>query len=420
MSVVVIGVNHRTSPLGVLERVAVGAEAMPKALHALASKDNIREAVVLSTCNRTEVYAVTEKFHAAYDDIADFFCELGGLRSEELHQHLYSQHDDAAVRHLFEVACGLDSAVIGENEILGQVRDAWSLAQASGAARTTLNLLFRHALETGKRARSETGISRSTTSISFAAVEMARELLGTLAYRKVLIVGAGTMGEGVAVALSMNSTTEVTVINRTESRGRDLAERLGASTRPMAELRDALLDTDVVVTCIGSGNFILDREMIEPLMAGRSGRTLFIVDISVPRDVEETVGAIPGVELRNLDDLRDWVRSGVENREGEATKVGSIVAEEVERYGLDATARQAAPLIAAMHASAENIRISELERHARRLADLTPEQAEALEALTHGIVAKLLHGPSVRLKESAGTPQGERLADALRDLFDLH
>jgi len=420
MSVVVIGVNHRTSPLRVLERVAIGAEAMPKALHALASKDNIREAVVLSTCNRTEVYAVTEKFHAAYDDIADFFCELGGLRNDELHQHLYSQHDDAAVRHLFEVACGLDSAVIGENEILGQVRDAWSVAQTSGAARSTLNLLFRHALETGKRARSETGISRSTTSISFAAVEMARELLGTLAYRKVLIVGAGTMGEGVAVALSMNSTTDVTVINRTESRGRDLAERLGAATRPMAELRDALLDTDVVVTCIGSGGFILDRETIEPLMAGRSGRTLFIVDISVPRDVEESVGAIPDVELRNLDDLRDWVRSGVENREGEASKVASIVAEEVERYALDATARQAAPLIAAMHAAAEDIRVSEVERHARRLSDLSPEQAEALDALTRGIVAKLLHEPSVRLKESAGTPQGERLADALRDLFDLH
>lgn len=420
MSVVVIGVNHRTSPLRVLERVAVGADAMPKALHALSSKDNIREAVVLSTCNRTEVYAVTEKFHAAYDDIAEFFCELGGLRSDELHQHLYSQHDDAAVRHLFEVACGLDSAVIGENEILGQVRDAWSLAQASGAARTTLNLLFRHALETGKRARSETGISRSTTSISFAAVEMARELLGTLAYRKVLIVGAGTMGEGVAVALTMNSTTEVTVINRTESRGRDLAERLGASMRPMSELRDALLDTDVVVTCIGSGSFVLDRDLVEPLMSGRSGRTLFIVDIAVPRDVEESVGAVAGVELRNLDDLRDWVKSGVENREGEATKVSAIVAEEVERYGLDATARQAAPLIAAMHAAAEEVRVAEVERHAKRLAELTPEQVEAVEALTRGITAKLLHEPSVRLKESAGTPQGERLADALRDLFDLH
>jgi glutamyl-tRNA reductase len=420
MSVVVIGVNHRTSPLRVLERVAVSAEAMPKALHALSSKDNIREAVVLSTCNRTEVYAVTEKFHAAYDDIAEFFCELGGLRSDELHQHLYSQHDDAAVRHLFEVACGLDSAVIGENEILGQVRDAWSLAQESGAARTTLNLLFRHALETGKRARSETGISRSTTSISFAAVEMARELLGTLAYRKVLIIGAGTMGEGVAVALTMNSTTEVTVINRTESRGRDLAERLGAEMRPMSELRAALLDTDVVVTCIGAGSFVLDREMIEPIMSVRSGRTLFIVDIAVPRDVDESVGAIDGVELRNLDDLRDWVRSGVESREGEAAKVSTIVSEEVERYALDSTARQAAPLIAAMHAAADEVRVAEMERHAKRLAELTPEQIEAVESLVRGITAKLLHEPTVRLKENAGTPQGERLADALRDLFDLH
>ena len=420
MSVVVIGVNHRTSPLRVLELVAMNGEAMPKALHALASKNNIREAVVLSTCNRTEVYAVTEKFHAAYDDIAEFFCELGGLMSDELHQHLYSQHDDAAIRHLFEVACGLDSAVIGENEILGQVREAWSAAQSAGAARSTLNLLFRHALETGKRARSETGISRSTTSISFAAVEMARELLGTLAFRKVLIVGAGAMGEGVAVALSMNSTTDVTVINRTESRSRDLAERLGASTRPMSDLRDALLETDVVVTCIGAGSFVLDHESMDSIMSERAGRTLFIVDIAVPRDVEETVGAITGVELRNLDDLRDWVRDGIEQREGEAAKVSAIVAEEVESYTLASMARQAAPLIASMHAAAEEVRSAEVERHAKKLAELTPEQRETVESLTRGILAKLLHEPSVRLKENAGTPQGERLADALRDLFDLH
>jgi glutamyl-tRNA reductase len=190
--------------------------------------------------------------------------------------------------------------------------------------------------------------------------------------------------------------------------------------RPMSELREALLDTDVVVTCIGSGSFVLDRDLVEPIMSGRSGRTLFIVDIAVPRDVEESVGAITGVELRNLDDLRDWVKSGVENREGEASKVSDIVAEEVERYGLDATARQAAPLIAAMHSAAEEVRASEVERYAKRLAELSPEQAEAVEALTRGITAKLLHEPSVRLKESAGTPQGERLADALRDLFNLH
>ena len=169
MSVVVIGVNHRTSPLQVLEKVAINPSDMAKALHSLSSRNNIREAVVLSTCNRTEVYAVTEKFHAAYADISDFFCELGGLVPDELNNHLYSQHDDAAITHLFEVACGLDSAVIGENEILGQVRDAWTNAQSEGASRSTLNLLFRHALETGKRARTETAISRSTTSISFPA-----------------------------------------------------------------------------------------------------------------------------------------------------------------------------------------------------------------------------------------------------------
>lgn len=420
MSVVVIGVNHRTSPLGVLERVAIGADAMPKALHALVSKDNIREAVVLSTCNRTEVYAVTEKFHAAYADISEFFCELGGLVPDELNQHLYSQHDESAVRHLFEVACGLDSAVIGENEILGQVRDAWATAQGAGAARSTMNLVFRHALETGKRARTETGISRSTTSISFAAVEMSRELLGTLAHRRVLIVGAGEMGEGVARALAANPTTEVTVVNRTISRSRELADRLGASTRPLEELHAAVVDTDVVVTCIGSGTFVLDAEEMTRIMEERNGRPIFAMDIAVPRDIEESIGRIPGVELRNLDDLRDWARKGAEQRAGETDKVRLIVAEEIERYLLDSTARQAAPLIAALHTGAEEIRTAEIDRFARRLAGLTDDQREAVEALTKGITAKLLHEPSVRLKENAGTPQGERLADAVRDLFDLH
>ncbi len=420
MSVVVIGINHRTSPLAVLERVAVNREAMPKALDALVSKDNIREAVVLSTCNRTEVYAVTERFHAAYADIAEFFCELGGLVADELNQHLYSQHDDAAVRHLFEVSCGLDSAVIGENEILGQVRDAWSSAQAVGASRSTLNLLFRHALETGKRARTETGISRSTTSISFAAVEMSRQFLGTLAHRKVLIIGAGEMGEGVAKALAANPTTQVTVVNRTISRSRELAERLGAATRPLEELHEAVLDTDVVVTCIGAGTFVLDVEEMESLMDRRGGRSIFIMDIAVPRDVEESVGTLAGVELRNLDDLRDWARKGVEQRAGEAEKVRLIVTDEIERYLLDSSARQAAPLVAALHAGAETVRQSEMDRFAKKLAGLTEEQRDVVEALTRGITAKLLHEPSVRLKESAGTPQGERLADTVRDLFDLH
>jgi glutamyl-tRNA reductase len=420
MSVVVIGVNHRTSPLQVLEKVAINPSDMAKALHSLSSRNNIREAVVLSTCNRTEVYAVTEKFHAAYADISDFFCELGGLVPDELNNHLYSQHDDAAITHLFEVACGLDSAVIGEHEILGQVRDAWTNAQSEGASRSTLNLLFRHALETGKRARTETAISRSTTSISFAAVEMARELLGTLANKKVLIVGAGEMGEGVATAIAANPTTEITVVNRTAARSEELANRLGASTLPLESLDAALHQADVLVTCTGSGNFILDYEKALQVMGVRSGKKLFVVDIAVPRDVEANVGDLENIELRNLDDLRDWARKGVEQREGEAAKVRVIILQELERYTIDSTARQAAPLIASLHEAAEEIRTAEIERYAKRLAALTDEQREAVEALTKGITAKMMHQPAVRLKEGAGTPQGERLADAVRDLFHLH
>ena len=216
MSIVVIGVNHRTGPIDLLERVSLQGEALGKAVTGLVGRANIREAVVLSTCNRTEVYAVAERFHGAYADIRDWFCELGGLEPDDLHAHLYSQHDEAAVGHLFEVASGLDSAVLGESEILGQVRAAWETAQAEGGAKATLNLLFRHAVETGKRARTETSIGKHTASVSHAAVEMATERLGTLSGRRVLVVGAGEMGEGVAVALVGAGANDIVVTNSTK------------------------------------------------------------------------------------------------------------------------------------------------------------------------------------------------------------
>ena len=249
MSIVVIGVNQRSGPLSLLERVAVAPTDLPKAIAGLVARINVREAVVLSTCNRTEVYAVAERFHGAYADIRDFFCELGGLHPDELHPHLYSQHDDAAVAHLFEVAAGLDSAVLGETEILGQVRGAWETAQAEGGAKATLNLLFRHALETGKRARTETAISRSTASVSSAAVDMANERLGAIAGKSVLVVGAGEMGEGVAVALVGAGATNITVTNRTHERALVLAARVGGAVKPYGELPAALAVADVLLTC---------------------------------------------------------------------------------------------------------------------------------------------------------------------------
>jgi glutamyl-tRNA reductase len=418
VSIVVIGVNHRTGPLALLERVSVSGESLPKAIASLTSRVNIREAVVLSTCNRTEVYAVAERFHGAYADIRDFLCELGGLAPDELHPHLYSQHDEAAVSHLFEVACGLDSAVLGETEILGQVRQAWEFAQAEGGTKATLNLLFRHALETGKRARTDTGISRSTTSVSHAAVEMATDRLGTLHGKRVLVVGAGEMGEGVAAALVAAGATDIVVTNRTESRAEHLARRVNGRVVPFSALGDAIAKADVLLTCTGSGSVLIDNETVECARSGVNS-ALLIVDIAVPRDVDGAVANLSGITLLDLDDLREWAAKGIEKRAGEAALVRVIVGEEVERFTIDVTARQAAPLVAQLHEHAEAIRHTELERFSSRLGGLEPAQRAAVEALTKGIIAKLLHAPSVRLKEDVGTPSGERNAAAVHDLFDL-
>lgn len=418
MSIVVIGINHRTGPLAMLERVAVAPVDLPKAIAGLVARSNVREAVVLSTCNRTEVYAVAERFHGAFADIRDFFCEVGGLLPDDLLPHLYSEHDDAAVTHLFEVASGIGSAVLGETEIVGQVRAAWEVAQAEGGARSILNLLFRHALETGKRARTETAISRSTASVSHAAVEMATERLGSLAGRRVLVLGAGDTGAGVAASLVGAGATHIAVTNRTHERAEQLAARVGGSVVPFEQRCSALAATDVLVTCSRAGAVVTADEV----RAARSGvgGALLIVDLAVPRNVEAAVGGLADVTLLDLDDLREWAARGIALRSHEVDHVRSIVAEEVERFGLDVVARQAAPLVAALHERAEHIRQSELDRFGGRLGSLDAAQRAAVEALTKGIVAKLLHEPSVRLKDDAGTPQGERNAAAVRDLFDLH
>lgn len=418
MSIVVIGVNHRTAPIDLLERASVSGPELAKAITGLVSRANIREAAVLSTCNRTEVFAVAERFHGAYADIRDFFCELGGMQPDELHPHLYSQHDDAAVSHLFEVAAGLDSAVLGESEILGQVRSAWEIAQAEGGTKATLNLLFRHAIETGKRARTETSIGRHTAPVSHAAVEMAHERLGGIAGRRVLVVGAGEMGEGIAVALVGAGATDITVTNRTQARAAQLAQRVSGNIVPFSQLGAALREADVLLTCTGAGTIIIDHELVVAARLGISS-PLLVVDIAVPRDVAADVEQAPDVTLLNLDHLRDWAARGIALRAAEADRVRSIVGEEVERFGLEATARQAAPLVAQLHEKADHVRLAELERFANRLASLEPAQREAVEAVTKGIVAKMLHQLSVRLKDDAGTPQGERNAAAVRDLFDL-
>jgi glutamyl-tRNA reductase len=417
MSVVVIGVNHRTGPLSVLERLTIAPDDVAKAVTRLASRDNLREVAVLSTCNRFEVYAVAERFHGAYADIRDYLCELGGLVADALHPHLYSQHDEGAARHLFEVAAGLDSAVLGESEILGQVRGAWQIAADEGGVRATLDLLFRHALRVGKRARTETAIGRGTASVSHAAVEMVTDRLGSLAGRHVLVVGAGEMGAGVATALHKAGAAGITVCNRTPQRGSRLAGQVGGRAIGLDRVGEALAQCDVVVACTASGQSVLTRDDVE---ANRpDGRPLLIVDISVPRTVDRSVGDLAGVTLLDLDDLRDWADRGLELRAAEADRVRQLVAEELDKFTVETLARQAAPLVAQLHERAESVRTAELSRFAGRLAALDDAQRETVEALTSAIVAKLLHEPTVRLRSDVGTPKGERNAAAVSDLFDL-
>ncbi|MDW3215947.1 MAG: glutamyl-tRNA reductase [Ilumatobacteraceae bacterium] len=417
MSILAIGVNHRSGPLSVLERVTLAPDEVAKAVEGLAQLDNIREAVVLSTCNRTEIYAVTEKFHGAYADIRDFLCNLGDISADELHPHLFSQHDDAAVMHLFEVAAGLDSAVVGESEILGQLRQAWEVAQREGGARTTLNLLFRHAVEVGKRARTETAIARGTASVSHAAVEMAVEHHGSISGRNVALVGAGAMGEGIAVALRGAGVGDVLVVNRSPERGRALAERIDGSALGIDRLSEALDASDVVLTSTGSGEPIITADLVRDL--DRGGRPLLFVDIAVPRDVAPDVAELAGVTVLDLDDLSTWADRGRAERLAEVDRVTAIVSEEVERFELQSAALQAAPLVSSLRERAEALRAAELERHAKRLSQLDDQQRETVDIITRGLVAKLLHEPSVRLRNQAGTPQGERNAAAVADLFDL-
>ena len=417
MSILVLGINHRSGPLSVLERVSLDEQAAAKAVETLVQRDNVREAVVLSTCNRTEVYAVTERFHGAYADIRDLFCDQAGVGPDDLHAHFYSKHDDEAVRHLFAVASGLDSAVIGETEILGQLRDAWAIAQQAGSSRTTLNLLFRHAVEVGKRVRTETAIGRGTASVSHAAVEMAIEHLGDLEGRRVAVVGAGAMGAGIAVALHAAGVGDVTVVNRDAARGQGLAERINGVAFGFDRLSEAVRAADVVLTSTGAGTHVVTRDVVGP--TGRADRPVLIVDIAVPRDVAPDVPELAGVTVLDLDDLTRWADAGRQLRLAEVERVESIVDDEVDRFRVESTAIQAAPLITTLRAAAERLRTAELERHAGRLDQLDESTRELVEAISRGLVAKLLHEPSVRLRQQAGTPQGERNAAAVSDLFDL-
>ena len=419
MSVIVVGLNHRTVPLDLFEKMTVPEAKLPKALADLSSRENISESVILSTCNRIEIYAYAEKFHGAYQDIRNFLSEISHVAPEDFSDHLIGLFGSDAIEHLFKVSSGIDSAVIGEHEILGQVRSAWELAVEEQVVGTVLNSLFRHSLEVGKRARSETSISRNITSVSQAAVAMADKQLDGLIGKRVLVVGAGEMGEGMAKSLHAGGITELRIANRTWDRALETAERLNGKPVRLDELPQNLTEVDLLLTSTGATAAILEYGDLDEAARQRKGRELLIVDIAVPRDVDPAAADLDGVTLLDMDDLREFAEKGIRAREKEVSSVIEIINEELERFSNLFSARSVAPIVTQLHSRAEEIRNAELQKLFRKFPELTSEQLKGIETLTSVIANKLIHEPTVRLKDAAGTPKGERLSEALQDLFDL-
>lgn len=427
MSVIVVGLEQKHAPLDLLDRVSVTETDTAKALGRLRDQPNLSEAVLLSTCLRTEVYAVVERFHDGVSEIQEFLADVSGSSVEGLSEFCTIRFDDDVTDHLFAVASGLESAVLGESEVLGQVRRAWERAQVEEASGPVLGALFRHAVETGKRVRSETAIARGITSLSHGAVALAGDRRpGGLRGARVLVIGAGEMGEGVAQALSGRGVDHLVLANRTAGRVDALAAGLAAdvagavSTSDLDDLAGLLGGADVVFTTVGTSHPIVDRTMLQGALTVRAGAgDLVVVDLGVPRNVQPGASDLDGLVLLDMEDLRAAVAEAIGGRQEEVAAATGIVTDEVERYRAASRARDAAPIVSALRSKVESARLTELERLRSKRSDLDEQQWEQVDAVTRSLVAKLLHQPTVTLKEAAGTPRGERLVEALRALFDL-
>ena len=427
MSVIVVGLEQKRAPLEILDRVTVTETDTPKALGRLRDQPNLSEAVLLSTCLRTEVYAVVERFHDGVTEIQEFLAEVGGTSVEALSEFCTIRFDDDVTNHLFAVASGLDSAVLGESEVLGQVRRAWERAQVEHSSGPVLGTLFRHAVETGKRVRSETAIARGITSLSHGAVALAADRRSDgLSGTRVAVIGAGEMGEGVAQALDGRGVEHLIMANRSSDRVETLVVGLPVSAADTVETRDLddlvtlLGEVDVAFTTVGTAHPIVTRSDLEVALTRRTGRSdLVVVDLGVPRNVEPDAALLDGLMLLDMDDLRAAVADAITGRQDEVTAANDIVADEVERYRAASRARDAAPMVSALRSRVEEARMQELDRQRSKRTDLDESQWEQVDAVTRAMVAKLLHQPTVVLKEAAGTPRGERLVESLRALFDL-
>lgn len=416
MSVLVVGLSYRTAPVSVLERAAVSPEETPELLSALLASKHVAEAMVLSTCNRIEVYAGVSAFHGALSDIAGALAERAGTALDALADCLYVQYDADAARHAFRLAAGLDSLVIGEAQILGQLRDAYTLATDLGAPGRLLHELLQHALRAGKRVRAETGIDRAGQSVVTAALEVGAQRHGSFTGRPALVVGAGSMGALALASLHRAGAGALHVANRSAARAERLAGGYDATPVPISDLDAALDVADVVISATASPGQVLSRARVESAMRARDGRPLLLLDLALPRDVDPAAAELPGVTLIGIEQLTDAV-DAVTAADIQAAE--TIVAEELQAHLAALRSGDVAPTVAALRARADEVVSGELRRLGQRRPDLSDEQRADVAHAVHRVVQQLLHLPSVRVRELASEPGGARYADALRELFGL-
>ena len=421
MSLLVVGCNYRSADLALLERLAVAGDQLPKALRSLLGLEHVSEAVVLSTCNRIEVYASVTRFHAGLQELRGWLAERGDVHPQDLDELHYSYHDDRAAAHLFSVAGGLDSMVVGEQQILSQVKQAIEVARLEGSARRVLQRLFRQALRVGRRVRRETRIAEGASSMVDVGLDAVAGRLGRdRSGRRVLIVGAGMMGALTADRLATLDTGEVEVWNRSPEKASRLAARVGGRVVAEGGLPAALRRAQVVICTTGAAQPVLDTELVADAVAERantSASDLVLLDLAVPRNIDPACDRLPGVRLIDVDDVRQQAEVALA---GEVVaEARRIVDEEADRFLTWTRTSAVEPTIRSMRTYAEAVRSAELDRLAGKLALLDDRERDAVEALTRGIVNTLLHAPTVRLKELADRGGAEAHAEVLSDLFDL-
>ena len=411
MSLLVIGMSHRTAPTPLLESASVPVDAVPEVLHLLCASESINEAAILSTCNRVEVYVDSTTFHGGVDEVTAVFGKVTGLSRDELRDHLYVHHDARAIAHVFNVACGLDSMVIGESQILGQLRAAFNTAREQAATGRVLGELLSHALRVGKRAHSETGIDRHGRSLVSAGLDLAP------ASGHALVIGAGSTGALAAATLERRHITSIDVANRSADAAAILAATTGGRAWSLEELPAALAAADIVVTATGAAGYVLTEALLKTVMATRPDRPLTVIDLALPRDVEPSVATIAGVNVVDLEVIQGSL--AVITAEADVDAVHAIVGDEVTAFLTWQQAQAVAPTVVALRTKADAVVRDEVARLFSRQSELTDEQREAVELTVRRVVDKLLHSPTVRVKQLTSESSGADYATALRELFDL-